>query len=206
MDWIRCVKRCRSDDNAAISIEFAIAAPIVIVILLASMEVTRALDFQRRFESVARTIADLTAQGDTADVMSSSSVEDIIASSKLIAAPFDTSSIRVIVSALGVDTKKNGNTPNVCSSYATTNTSPRAVGKAASLTIPPGYTSDKMRYIYVEAEITYRPVFSDKILNMVQVFHGDLTFKINTAWTVRGGKFHSNNPYREVILPNGKPC
>lgn len=206
---MNCIKRARSyytDECAAISIEFAIMTPIMIVILLASMEVTRALDFQRRSENVARSIADLTAQGDTKGAMSAASVDDIIASSRLIAAPFDTSTLSVVISAMGVDTKKNGNVPNVCSSYSTANASARAVGKASSLIVPPGYTADKMRYVYVEMAIKYKPFFSSKILGILQVFTGDISFNINTAWTVRGGKFYSDNPYREIVLPNGKSC
>lgn len=206
MNLHKCIRSYRADEKAAISIEFAIAAPILIVILLASMEITRALDFQRRFENATRTIADLIAQGDAQDVMSAIMVDDIIASSKLIVAPFDSSSLRVVISAIGVDSKKNGYVPYVCSSFATANASARSVGKAESLTVPPGYTSDRMRYIYVESDITYRPVFSDKILNILRVFPGNLSFSINTAWTVRGGRFYSDNPYREVVLPNGKPC
>ena len=109
------VRLLTSTDGVSI-IEFALVLPIMVTILVGCIEFGRALDNKRKVQFLARTVADLTSQGDSSDVMSATTISDIISSSKLIIRPFDGTSAKIVVSALAVDLVNTSTNPRVCSS------------------------------------------------------------------------------------------
>ncbi len=126
--------------------------------LLAGMsEFSRAFDNWRKLTLLARTVADLVSQGDAQNPFSASAMADILAVAPRVLRPFDASGVQIAVSALGVDTTKLQNGPQVCSAAAS-GTTARALGPAKDLAVPPGYQTQGMRYVLVEVKGTYAPM------------------------------------------------
>lgn len=193
--------RCDSGVSAA---EFALILPVMILLLFGAMEFARAVENYRKVTQLARTIADLTAQGDTKNPISPTTMNDIFASSKLVLKPFDSSKAKVVVSAMGVNLATLDRKPYVCSSVAS-NTNARAVKAfAEDLTVPAPLQSAGARYIFAEVVMPYTPILGS---SLVKIFKNDghFVFSVSMAWPVRGGAAY-NSTAPEIILPGGSSC
>lgn len=193
-------------DEGAVAIEFAILVPLLVVILMGALEITRALDVQRKVERLTRTVADLVSRGESQGNLGANTFNDILVSSKLTLSPLDSSGVKIVVSSIGIGPSGQGMTPWVCSSSASSNATPRNIGKAGSLKVPVGYQTEGMRYIFVEVEVPFKPLFGGSILGIFRVFNGDFSFHSNLSWPVRSGYHKYGNIYQEIVLPGGREC
>jgi Flp pilus assembly pilin Flp len=69
------------------AVEFALVLPVMLVILVGMAELSHAIDNYRKVTLLARTISDLTSQGDTTNPIANATMTDILASSKVVLAP-----------------------------------------------------------------------------------------------------------------------
>ena len=118
------------DKRGVSAIEFALLAPIILLMYVGTAEIGNLLTVERRVETVASTAADLTAQ---VKQVSNSDLSDISDASKSILAPYDTTPLKIVLSSVVADQNNNG---KVAWSYSK-NGSPRAVG--SSYALPTGY-------------------------------------------------------------------
>jgi Flp pilus assembly protein TadG len=200
------ISRFCSDTKAVSAIEFALVLPIILGILIGSLEFSRALDNRRKVALLARTLADLTSQAATTSPVTTATMNDIIASSQLVLRPFASNVAKITVSALGIDLKSIGSNPRVCSSFASSNSTVRNIGIAGDLSVPPGFRVLGMRYILAEVQMPYSPVFGAGIMNLIGGIDNNFTFKSAVPWPVRAGKTYKTNTYNEIVLPNGSEC
>ena len=68
------------DKVAASAVEFALLLPLILAIFVGMSEMAHAIDKWRKVTLTARTIADLTSQGDKQNPISTSTMNDIVAS------------------------------------------------------------------------------------------------------------------------------
>ena len=188
------------------AIEFAFAFPLMFMILAGSLELSRSFDHRRKVTTFARTVADLVSQGDAISPIPSTKVNDLLSSSKLVLRPYDASKAKVVVSAIGISVLNANFQPTVCSSYSTSNASPRSVGQASGIDVPLGFQLQGMRFIVVEVSMPYAPLFSSDLLSYLGLSARNLSFTEVTYWPVRGGKTYKTNTYNEVVLPSGNAC
>ncbi|MFC3693262.1 TadE/TadG family type IV pilus assembly protein [Chenggangzhangella methanolivorans] len=192
------------EDGGVAAIEFALFAPLLIALFLGCVEFVNAIDHRRKVNQVARTIADLTAQGDVQNPMSASLLRDIFASAVPIMAPYASALEEVRVLAVGVYAGKLG-LPYVCSSW-TTGSKPRSVGFAADIDVPDNFKRFGARYVVAEIRTPYRPVLGSLTSKFVKGLNLDFTWSEVASWPVRGGGAYTILTDAEVVLPNGKPC
>ena len=197
----RLAARFHRDAAGVSAVEFAVTLPILLMVLVCAAEMSHAIDNYRKVTVLARTVADLTAQGDTQDPIAPATMADIMAASSLVLAPYSSSSVKIIVSALGVYLNVR---PQVCSSYGK-NVAARPTGYAADLSIPNGYQIVGMRYVLAEVSMAYVPMLGSNFLKYLGNSAG-YTLKAVVPWPVRGGKAYNNNTYSEVYFPNGNIC
>lgn len=199
--------RFRRDAGGVSAIEFALVLPVLLTILFGATEFGRALDAWRKATQLARTVADLTSQGDTQSPIATATMNDILASSTLVLRPFSSAGVAIIVSAMGVDLSNPGTAPpRVCSSFATTNATARQPKVASDLTIPPGFQLPGMRYILAEVTVPYTPLLGSALMKFVGNANNQFTFKVAAPWPVRAGQTYNGNAYNEIILPSGSAC
>jgi Flp pilus assembly protein TadG len=204
----QAVRRFRGNRRASAAVEFALCVPLLLTTWAGLSEMSNAVDNWRKATQLARTVADLTAQGDTANPLSTTLMSDILASAEKVMQPFDTAGVKIVVSAMGVDLINQGLFPRVCSSVANSAGTARTVGTATGLTVPVGYQTTGMRYVFAEVSVTYTPMIGSALVKLVKGVGNQITFTASFPWPARGGKTYGLNTYAEVVLPatNAKAC
>ncbi|MGU3664447.1 TadE/TadG family type IV pilus assembly protein [Methylobacterium sp. A49B] len=203
--YIRRLSDLRDDTYGVSAIEFALILPVMLTLLFGITEFGRAFDHYRKVTLLARTLADITSQGDTQTPMAAATLSDIFASAKLVLTPYPNSTAQIVISALGVAADGSGQLPRVCSSYATSNGTARAVGAATDLKVPEGFQLAGMRYVLAEVSVPYPALFGSNIMRLVGGANNQFTFKASVPWPTRGGQAVKST-YNEIVLPNGKAC
>lgn len=205
---VRKARHLRRDRRAAAAVEFAVILPVLLAIWAGMTELAHAIDEWRKLTLLARTVADLTAQGDSKNPIGPTLMSDIFASATTVMRPFDTANAKIVVSAMGVGLTGSTQIPTVCSSYANGNAAARSTGLASNLTVPPGYQTTGMRYVLSEVSITYTPMIGSALVNLVKGVGNTITFSSAVPWPTRGGKTYGNNTFNEVVLPgtNAAAC
>lgn len=200
--------RFTADRHASLLVEFALGLPLLLAIYAGTTELERATSEWRKLTLLSRTMADLTAQGDAQNPISTTVMNDIVSAGGKIMRPYDTGSLKVVVSAMGVDLSVSNVNPRVCSSFAAGGATARTVGTATALTIPDGYRTTGMRYVLAEVSINYTPALGSSFVKLVKGARDAITFTSNTYWPARGGQKYGSNQYYEVILPGSgsKAC
>lgn len=195
-------------DAAGVSaIEFALVMPVMLTLFAGMSEMAHAIDNWRKVTQLARSVADLTSQGDSADPIASGTMGDILAASSAVLRPFATTNVKIVVSALAVDTASSATSPRVCSSTATGNAAARSTGIAADLTIPVGFNTNGNRYVVAEVTMPYAPMLGSSLVKLVNGLSGTITLRSSFPWPVRNGVTHNSvTGTPEVTMPGGSPC
>ena len=204
----RRAKRLGRDRRGAALVEFAVILPVLLAIWAGMTELAHAIDEWRKLTLLSRTVADLTAQGDAKNPISTTLMNDIFGSAAMVMRPFNTANAKIVVSAMGVSLKNGILIPQVCSSLANGNAAARGTGPASDLAVPPGYQTAGMRYVLAEVSITYTPMIGAALVNFVKGAGKTITFSSVVPWPTRGGKTYGTNTYTEVVLPgtNATAC
>jgi Flp pilus assembly protein TadG len=156
------------DKRGASAIEFALLAPIILLMYIGTVETGNLLTVKRRVETVASTAADLTAQ---VKQVSNTDLADIVAASTSILTPYKTTPLKVVLSSVVADQNNNG---KVAWSYSNSG-SGRAVG--SSYVLPTGITVANSSVIVAEVTYAFTPlldlkkVFSPGAFNLQRTFY-----------------------------------
>lgn len=178
---------CSEDGIAAL--EFALIAPLLILILMGTIELPRAYGTSQGLSRSARTMADLISRG------SVSTVDDVYAAGGAVTFPYDTAGAGIVLTALGVYQQGTVLVAKVCSSVAR-NSAARAVGSIIGAP-PEAEMAVGSRYVMAETTLPYDPIFDIfPVLNA-------LTFSEQVTWPMRGTGSAGST---ETILPGGKSC
>lgn len=103
--WLRELLHSRRGN---IAVEFALAAPVLILFVLGSLELARYVLLQHKIERVAITVSDLVARAQT---IKQSEIDDIFLAAGEVAIPYDLPGLgRVIVSSV---VNQDGNGPKI---------------------------------------------------------------------------------------------
>lgn len=140
VSWTRLMR----DRRGVSAIEFAMIAPILILLYVGIAEIGNALTIYRRTSTVASTAADLTAQVKT---VSTSGLQDIFGASSSILTPYDPTPLKIVLSSVVADQNNNG---KVAWSQASKGS---ARGTNSAYAVPAGLTEPNSSVIV--AEITY---------------------------------------------------
>ena len=199
---LRSFARARGGVSA---IEFALILPVLLTIWAGLSEYAHAIDNWRKVVLLARTVSDLTAQGDAQNPIDASLMSDILATSTLVLKPFDASGVKIVVSAMAVDLTNLNLVPRVCSSTANANASARATGAASDLTVPVGFRTTGVRYVLTEVSMPYTPMLGAAFVKLVKGANSAITLKSSIPWPARGGQ-PAKSTYTEVWMPGGAAC
>ena len=100
------------DRRGIAAVEFAIILPLMLIMYIGVVDVTRGVMANRDADLLSRTISDLIAQQTTASPMASSTISTIFNTAPAIMVPFNTTSLTMTVSA--VDVSWNTSTNSCC--------------------------------------------------------------------------------------------
>lgn len=139
--------RLLSGAEGTVAVEFAVIAPVLIVVFFAVAELSNALQASSKITSLASSAADLVAQEKN---VCNAEITNVFAAVSAVMFPFNSTGTQIRISSI----TDNGNgTANVVWSDAQ-NISPRAVGSSIP-GLPPGVISTGGSAIYAEVNYSY---------------------------------------------------
>ena len=155
------LKRFRKAQEGLAYLEFAIALPFLLLMLMGAIEITRYILITQKVEKVAVTIADLVSQGST---ISNSDLNNIIVAAQQVMLPytFDSNAYVIITSVKQTGAYTVSNPPRVSWQYKgggtwTQNSQIGSPGTSASL--PNSMTLfDKDNIIITEVFYNFQPL------------------------------------------------
>jgi len=147
------VSRLFANDRRGVSaIEFALIAPVMIVLYIGMVEITEGTAIDRQVTQTARAMADLASQANlsTNYDISSTQLANILAAATAMMYPNSTSSLQITIT--GINIAANG-TATVLWSGANANTS--ALTKGQTLTVPSGLKTANTASQLIWAKVTW---------------------------------------------------
>lgn len=199
--------RFRRAQGGVAAIEFALIAPVLLLMYVGGCELARAAMAQRRTSLLARTVADLTALGDTTSPMARATMDDILSASRLVYGPFDATQAVIRVAAIGIYMQGTTRTVRICSSDGSPSTAKWPVGVAPTgLTIPANYNRHGMRLVVAQVTMSYTPVLGAAYATFTRASTGAFPLADTVVWPTRQGKAVTTGADDEVVLPAGVAC
>ncbi|MFS2318482.1 TadE/TadG family type IV pilus assembly protein [Maricaulis sp. D1M11] len=157
---LRFLTRFRRHEAGISAVEFALIAPLMLLMYLGAVDVSVALTIDRKITSTASAMADLVAQD---DVITDQEMADIFAAGQAILVPFDGAPLQVRVSNVYMDMNDD---VEVMWSDAE-GMSPLAVGSTPSM--PTGVLSRNTSVIMVEVSYEYNTVFNQLGIGRIDI-------------------------------------
>lgn len=145
----------RKDERGVSVIEFSLLLPIMIALLLAGWEITRAMIIKKKADNAAMTASDLVTQSSS---MSSTTFTGIKEAVESIMYPYNDLTVRLKI--IGVTIKSNKK-PKVDWTYST-----GATLDVSSL--PDGLKIANTFYVMSAAEVDYTPTFGTNIIGSME--------------------------------------
>ncbi len=142
-----------TDTRGLAAVEFAMIAPLMLVLFFGTVEVTSGVAVDRKVSLVAHTLSDLTSQ---ASNVNDTQIANFLAASMAIMTPYPAAPVQATVSQVRID-KTTGNATIVWSKGA------KAHGAGDTVTVPDGLkpvlpaTSDRY-LIWSEVSYLYQPI------------------------------------------------
>ena len=149
-----------SDRRGVSAVEFAMVLPLMLTLWLGTSEVSQAIGIDRKVTLSARAVADLVAQVPS---INNSGMNDVMAASGAIMAPFPLSNAKMTVSQIFID----GNGVAKITWSDTKNGTAHGVGTV--VTVPAALKINNTYLLWGEAEYTYSPSFGTVIVGTVNL-------------------------------------
>ncbi len=155
----------RRNDGLAAT-EFAFLAPLLVLMYLGTVEVSRAIDIDRQFTSAAAMTSDLVAReeelGDT-KAKADATLDGIVQSVQHVLHPYDPDNLKLSIFSVKASTEDASDT-KVEWSYSHNGYS--APSKCSTYPLAPGVVAEGESVIVVEASYTFDPLFTDIVPGM----------------------------------------
>jgi len=171
----------RRDARGDAAVEFAFLAPLLLLMLLGTIELGRALNIDRQFASATATAGDLVAReaylGDTTSA-ATANLASMMLSIKHIMQPYDSSSLKMgIFSVRASSTDPN----DTYVEWAYPFNGMSVPSKCQKYTLPENLLGEGESVIVVDASMVFKPLFGDYVPGIT----GDMTWTDKSYHTPR---------------------
>lgn len=171
MSLRRTIGRLRGDRAGAGAVEFALIAPVLIVLYMGSLEISVAMSVNKKLARASSTVADLITQESSVNKAYLASMVNVAQS---VMTPFKSDGVRIKVTGVGIDASGK---PLAAWSWQDDGSRPYAVGSEQSL--PADLTIANTFLIRTELEFDHdllliMPGLSDvelRTINMKKTYH-----------------------------------
>ncbi|WP_346295270.1 pilus assembly protein [Rhodopseudomonas sp. P1] len=155
------LRRLQRDRRGVAAIEFAIIVPVMLVMFLATVEVTSGIAVDRKVTLVARTLSDLVSQSTS---VTDNDLKNVFAASYGVLTPYSATPVKATITEVFVNknqvatvqwSKTGTVTQSGSSATATVTNSTRQAGD--TITIPDGLKVANTYLIFSEVSYQYQP-------------------------------------------------
>ena len=122
-----CIERLRGDNSGVGAVEFALIAPVLIVLYIGSLEISVAMSVNKKVARAASSIADLVTQRTDVNKATLKTMVDVAQS---IITPFQINGLTIRISGIKID---NSGNETIAWSWDEKNSRPYAIGSATSV-------------------------------------------------------------------------
>lgn len=145
----------RRDQRGVSAVEFALLAPVVLLLLVGLVYVNQALTVHRKVRHISSTVADLIAQQST---ISSADLTLTLQGAASLMAPYGTADLDIVASVISFT---NGKQEVVWSrAYQT---APETKGAKPAFPVPDDLLLNGVQTVAVRVDYTFQSIFSDLI-------------------------------------------
>lgn len=160
---VRASKRFGADARGIAAVEFAFIAPILLVMLVGAVEITRAVSIDRRLSVVTNMIADLVARETK---LTGADVEAIYDIAEQVMAPFDASELKLSI----IPVMSAANNASNTLVYPSTANRPSYNGgalpaKCQAYALATGILQKNESVIVVESSYAFKPLFLGYVMS-----------------------------------------
>lgn len=154
--------KLRRDSKGVAAVEFGLLAPVLLIMLLGTIELSRAISIDRKFGLVTSTIADLVAREQTLRAADITAMYDIV---DHLMKPWDSSVLKLSI----IPVKANPANRNDTRVYAGTANRPTLHGaaqlsKCSTYPLTTDMLSSGASVIVVETSYAFKPLFIGSII------------------------------------------
>ena len=154
---------CR-DRRGVAALEFAIIAPVMLVMFLGTVDFSAGIAVNRKVTLIARTLADLPSQS-AAQAITDTNLQNAFTASILIAKPYSQTPVKAAVSEIYVDSNQKATIQwskaavvGSGATVATLTTSSRNAGDVVTTIVPPKLLIKQTYLILSEVSYLYTPL------------------------------------------------
>lgn len=150
---MRAFRSLWRNTSGAVAVEFALILPILITMVMGTIEITNLVTAQRKVLAAAQTISDLISQ--ETDV-TSSGLDDLIAAGKMVIRPLNTANLAIGVASVRFDSALS---PSIDWTHSLAGGS---VSNATTLATPLAQANSSVIIVY--ASYSYTPITGTLII------------------------------------------
>lgn len=166
----RFLRGAGRDERGAAILEFAVACPVFVILLVGGVDLSRLLILNQKLDRIASGLGDLVAQ---ADELTSAQMTQIFAATTHVASPFDfTADGTVIVTSMSVSSGAPRINWQSRGGGDLVETSRLGVGSGSIVTLPSGLTvSGTETLIAAEVFFDFEPLFGMGLVPGARLYH-----------------------------------
>lgn len=202
-------KTLKSDASGIAAVEFGYIAPVLLIMLMGTFEVSRAVSIDRRINSVSATASELIARED--GMLSTQDLDKIAVAMKHVMAPYDDDTVVVRLVAVQASSSDVNDTRVIWSYQHASDGDSEPYSQCSVYQLEDGLVSRGTGVIVAEVGYTYAPVFGNFIyrgldFTAIDPDAGD-TSGVDRNWTSKS--YHAPRkglPKREGVSCNGGQC
>jgi Flp pilus assembly protein TadG len=172
--WRSCVRALISDKRGIAAVEFALIAPLLLSLYFVTMEVSQAIETNKKVSRAGSMIADLITQQQT---ITSTEVDAVMNIGESILQPYNRSAGKIIVTAIEITDEATPKVQVVWSRKLVNGVASVDAVKGTATTVPPALKIKGTFLIRVESDLEYKPVItwaaqSKPVLGLAAAFDG----------------------------------
>jgi Flp pilus assembly protein TadG len=173
-------RRLAKDDSAVSAVEFAVLLPVMLLLLLGSFDIARAIDVKNKTTLLSRTISDFVSQGTT---ISKTELDNVVLASKSVLYPYSDAQSNLKVRIESIRQIPNSSNYTVDWSYQT-----RSSGTPTITSVDnnnPPFVPPDTSVVSAKIEYTYNFKFAGFLLERFN--RSSLTLESSTYMSPRWG-------------------